>query len=72
VGDDLRTLMDLYARACRAAPPDARQLAVWLVSRQLDGPGWPAIRLKEFAEALGQRGLAEVARLTAELLAVAR
>ena len=71
VGDDLRTLMDLYARACRAAPPDARQLAVWLVSRQLDGPGWPAIRLKEFAEALGQRGLAEVARLTAERAATA-
>jgi hypothetical protein len=64
VGDDLRALMALYARACREAPPDARRLATWLVSRQLDGPGWPAIELKEFAEALGPRGLAEVARLT--------
>ncbi len=66
VGDDLRTLMALYARACRAAPPDARRLATWLVAMQLDGPGWPAIELKEFAEALGPRGLAEVARLTEE------
>ena len=71
VGDDLRALMDLYARACRAAPPDPRRLAAWLVSSQLDGPGWPAIALKEFAEALGQRGLAEVARLTAERAAAA-
>ena len=66
VGDDLRTLMALYARACRAASPDAGRLARWLVSMQLDGPGWPAIELKEFAEALGQHGLAEVARLTEE------
>jgi hypothetical protein len=66
VGDDLRTLMALYARACRAASPDAGRLARWLVSMQLDGPGWPAIELKEFADALGPRGLAEVARLTEE------
>jgi hypothetical protein len=66
VGDDLRTLMALYARACRSAAPDAGRLAGWLVSMQLDGPGWPAIELKEFAEALGPRGLAEVARLTEE------
>src|SRR5579859_7636574 len=64
VGDDLRALMVLYARACREAPPDAKRLAAWLVSMQLDGPGWPAIELKEFTEALGPRGLAEVARLT--------
>jgi len=66
VGDDLRALMAVYGRACRSAAPDARRLATWLVSMQLDGPGWPAIELKEFAEALGPRGLAEVARLTEE------
>jgi hypothetical protein len=71
VGDDLRALMDLYARACRAERPDPHRLAAWLASRQLDGPGWPAINLKEFAEVLGQRGLAEVARLTAERAATA-
>jgi len=66
VGDDLRALMDMYARACREAPPDARRLAAWLVTMQLDGPGWPRIELKEFTAALGERGIAEVARLTAE------
>jgi hypothetical protein len=66
VGDDLRALMDMYARACQEAPPDARRLAAWLVTMQLDGPGWPRIELKEFAAALGERGLAEVARLTEE------
>ena len=66
VGDDLRALMAVYGRACRSTAPDARRLATWLVSMQLDGPGWPAIELKEFAEALGPRGLAEVARLTEE------
>jgi hypothetical protein len=66
VGDDLRTLMAFCARACRSAAPDARRLATWLVSMQLDGPGWPAIELKEFAEVLGQHGLAEVARLAEE------
>jgi hypothetical protein len=71
VGDDLRSLMALYARACRTAPPDVKRLAAWLVSMQLDGPGWPAIELKEFAEALGDRGLAEVARLTEERSATA-
>lgn len=41
VGGDLRTLMALYARACRATPPDAKRLAAWLVATRLDGPGWP-------------------------------
>ncbi len=27
IGDDLRTLTALYARACRAAPPDPKRLA---------------------------------------------
>jgi hypothetical protein len=66
IGDDLRMLMALYARACRAAPPDARRLAAWLVTMQLDGPGWPRIELKDFAEVLGDTGLAEIARLTGE------
>jgi hypothetical protein len=70
VGDDLRTLMELYARACLEAPPDARRLAAWLVTMQLDGPGWPRIELKEFAGALGEHGLAEVARLTEDRRAI--
>ncbi|HET6191659.1 MAG TPA: hypothetical protein VFE59_32205 [Trebonia sp.] len=71
VGGDLRTLMALYARACRAAPPDARQLAAWLVATWLDGPGWPDFELAEFAGPLEDAGLAEVARLTEERRAAA-
>jgi len=66
IGGDLRMLTALYARACRAAPPDARQLAAWLVTSRLDGPGWPDIELAGFADALGQTGLDEVTRLVAE------
>ena len=71
VGGDLRTLMSLYARACQEAPPDARRLAAWLVATRLDGPGWPDVELAEFAGALGDAGLAEVARLTEERRAAA-
>ncbi len=52
IGDDLRMLTALYARACRAAPPDPKQLAAWLVTPRLDGPGWPDIELAHFADAL--------------------
>jgi hypothetical protein len=66
VGDDLRVLMALYSRACRIAPPDSKRLAGWLVMTSVDGPGWPDIELTEFADALGEPGLAEVARLVGE------
>jgi hypothetical protein len=62
IGGDLRMLTALYARACRAAPPDPKQLAAWLVTSRLDGPGWPDIELADFADALGQTGLDEVAQ----------
>ena len=71
VGGDLRTLMALYARACGAAPPDAGRLAAWLVATRLDGPGWPDFELTDFEGALGDAGLAEVARLTEERRAAA-
>jgi uncharacterized Zn finger protein len=50
--------VDGFAAACRAAPPDPVELAGWLLSVQLDGPGWPRIALDDFAEALGSRGMA--------------
>jgi hypothetical protein len=34
IGDDLRALTALYARACRAAPPDPKRLAAWLVTSE--------------------------------------
>ncbi|GAA2427695.1 hypothetical protein GCM10010191_45760 [Actinomadura vinacea] len=66
VGDPLHELMSLYAKACMAAPPDPKRLAAWLVKTRLDGPGWPDVRLSEFKDALGGRGLAELARLVTE------
>ncbi|MEV4020716.1 DUF6880 family protein [Nonomuraea angiospora] len=66
VGDGLAELVALYARACAAAPPPARRLAAWLVGMQLDGPGWPRIRLRDFSTTLGPAGLAECARLVEE------
>jgi hypothetical protein len=73
VGDDLQGLMGLYARACTAAPPTPNSLAGWLVKLELefDGPGWPRILLRDFAGALGERGLAELERLVAERVATA-
>jgi uncharacterized Zn finger protein len=55
IGGDLRMLTALYARACRAAPPDPRQLAAWLdeVTRLVaerrtaaDPDSWAAIGVK--------------------------
>lgn len=71
VGDDLHEIMTLYARACAAAPPNPKTLAGWLVKLECDGPGWPEIRLREFAAALGEAGIAEVARLVEQRAATA-
>ncbi len=70
VGDELRVMMALYAQACTAACPDANSLAGWLVTLAYHGPGWPEIRLREFAAALGERGLAEIAALVEQRAAV--
>ncbi|MER5458743.1 DUF6880 family protein [Micromonospora sp. NPDC002389] len=66
LGNDLAYLMEVYARACRAAPPRLAGLAAWLVKLVCDGPGWPDVVLREWAPALGPKGLAEVARLVDE------
>jgi hypothetical protein len=63
VGADLRELMRLYAAACAVAPPKPATLAAWLVTLACDGPGWPEVVLRDFAPALGERGLAELATL---------
>ncbi|HEX2809473.1 MAG TPA: hypothetical protein VHN80_25205, partial [Kineosporiaceae bacterium] len=66
IGDELRAVMALYARACCAAPPPVKTLATWLVALECDGPGWPQVRLADFAPALGEKGLAVVAALVDE------
>lgn len=50
----------LCARACRAHPPEATELASWLVRVALTEPFWPTVPLHDFAAALGERGLARV------------
>jgi hypothetical protein len=62
LGDDLRVLMAVHARACAAAPPDSKQLAGWLVKLRLDGPGWPDFELRDYTTALGEKGRAELSR----------
>ncbi|WP_369410330.1 DUF6880 family protein [Micromonospora solifontis] len=71
LGNDLAYLMELYARACRAAPPRPAGLAAWLVRLVCDGPGWPDVILREWVPALGAKGLAEVTRLVEQRAAVA-
>jgi len=71
IGEDLRALMALYAHACRTSPPPAAPLATWLVELAWDGPGWPEVRLADFAPALGLEGLARIAALVAERTAAA-
>jgi hypothetical protein len=43
-----------------------KTLATWLVALECDGPGWPQVRLADFAPALGEKGLAVVAALVDE------
>ena len=66
IGADLRELTGLYATACAIAPPDAAKLAAWLTASRCDGPGWPDFAVADFAPALGEAGLAELARLVEE------
>ena len=66
IGDDLRELTGLFAKACAIAPPDAAKLAAWLVAARCDGPGWPDFAVVDFAPALGEAGLAGLARLVEE------
>jgi hypothetical protein len=66
IGQDLRDLMTAYARVCRQAPPSPGPLASWLVGLAFDGPGWPEVKLADFAPALGPKGLSRIADLVTE------
>jgi uncharacterized Zn finger protein len=57
IGDAAAQAVAGYAAACRAAPPEPRELARWLIDFQLDGPGWPDVDIADFADALGPGGL---------------
>jgi uncharacterized Zn finger protein len=71
IGDAAAQAVDGYATACRAAPPESRELARWLIDFQLDGPGWPEVDIAEFADALGPGGLRAYRDYLTELTAAA-
>ncbi len=66
IGQDLRDLMEAYTRACCAAPSSPGPLAGWLVGLVWDGPGWPEVRLADFAPLSVRRRLSRIADLVAE------
>jgi uncharacterized Zn finger protein len=67
IGDAAARAVDGYAAACRLAPPNAGELATWIIDFQLDGPGWPETPIGDFADALGADGLATYWQRLAEL-----
>jgi uncharacterized Zn finger protein len=64
-----RRALWLYARACAAARPNPARLAEWLFRQRLEGPGWPVVELADFAETLGETGLAVYRSLLREACA---
>jgi hypothetical protein len=48
----------LYARACAAARPNPAKLASWLFQVRRNWPTWPTIDIGDFAEPLGETGMA--------------
>ncbi|MCA1655847.1 MAG: hypothetical protein LC635_05285, partial [Pseudonocardiaceae bacterium] len=53
-----RRSVGLYARACTAARPNPTKLAAWLFELRLAWTTWPAIDIGDFAEPLGETGMA--------------
>lgn len=53
-----RRAVKLYARACAAARPNPTKLAAWLFQLRLGWTTWPTIDIGDFAEPLGEAGMA--------------
>ncbi|WP_459717957.1 SWIM zinc finger family protein [Actinophytocola sp. KF-1] len=53
-----RRAVKLYAQACAAARPNPAKLASWLFHVRLNWPTWPTIDIGDFAEPLGETGMA--------------
>ncbi len=53
-----RRALKLYARACAAARPNPTKLATWLFELRLAWTTWPTVDLADFAEPLGETGMA--------------
>ncbi|GAA1953278.1 DUF6880 family protein [Amycolatopsis minnesotensis] len=68
VGGQLERAVTLYARACAARPPSPPELAEWIARTEF-GPGLAEIELADFADALGEAGLAHLKSIVDEVLA---
>jgi hypothetical protein len=67
IGQAGQRAIDLYARACREGTPDQTKLGRWLAKFRDDSPGWPIVTLEDFAEALGQNGIAAYRKAVAAM-----
>jgi uncharacterized Zn finger protein len=61
-----RRAVKLYARACTAARPNPAKLAAWLFELRLGWTTWPTIDIGDFAEPLGETGMAAYRALVDE------
>jgi uncharacterized Zn finger protein len=61
-----RRAVKLYARACAAARPNPAKLATWLFQLRLGWTTWPTIDIGDFAEPLGEPGMATYRKLVDE------
>jgi hypothetical protein len=66
VGAACQRALTLYARGCTAARPNSAKLAGWLFRLQLHSPGWPTVKLSDFADALGDAGMSAYRTLLAD------
>jgi uncharacterized Zn finger protein len=61
-----RRAVKLYARACTKARTNPAKLAAWLFDLRLAWTTWPTIDITDFADPLGDPGMAEYGRLVEE------
>ncbi|WP_091299841.1 tetratricopeptide repeat protein [Amycolatopsis xylanica] len=69
VYDELERAVDLYARACVAHPPDVNGLADWILRIEFGDRDWPEIELADFAQALGDKGIARIKSTVDKMIA---
>ncbi|MBM7787060.1 SWIM zinc finger family protein [Tenggerimyces flavus] len=58
IGSAAVRLLELHARACAAVPPKPLQLVRWLVKFSFDDQQYFSIDIADYAEPLGERGIA--------------
>lgn len=68
-GAERRRAIALYAQACAVHPPESGQLADWILGTQFTRPDWPRVDLTDFADALGDAGLARIKSVVDSVLA---